>query len=156
MSIPLAKNSLIASWILAVLTAGILTVLGWLPKLTGDVYAQALFERVSASSLVPLGADAMRWLVGSLELVIVVLVLIPITRVYAGILAIVLMGGAIMSHLVTPLGLFPEFVIGETTESPNYILLPAGVVVLLLAASLAFLHRGQLPIGIKPASVVSP
>ncbi|MEM1167119.1 MAG: hypothetical protein AAGI30_12620 [Planctomycetota bacterium] len=148
------KNELIASWALAIVAAGALTVLGWLPKLTGDVYAQALFNVVASSDLVPLQADVLRFVVGATELAVVLLLLIPATRVYGGLLAVFTMLGALTSHLITPLGIAgtmllggqPQVIGGETIPGTNPILFPLGVVILLLGAAVTAIHRRQLPI----------
>ena len=148
----LTRNELIASWALAALVAGALSWLGWFPKLAGDPYAIALFNSVASSDLVPLGSDALRLIVGGVELIVVVLVLIPATRAIGGVLAAGTMLGALASHVGTPLGVAGNLLVEGTertikgVEIPetNPVLFPIGIVVLLLGIALLFAHRRQI------------
>ncbi|MEM8835578.1 MAG: DoxX family protein [Planctomycetota bacterium] len=139
MALPLATSSKkinMTAWTAQIIAAGILTAMGWLPKLTGDPLSVALSEKI--------GGDPVRLLVGVSELVGVVLLLVPITAPIGGVFAVGLMFGAIASHL-GPLGIVPEVTVdGETTRLAA--LMPAAVVTLLLGASVALLRRDRIPV----------
>lgn len=112
----------VVSWIARLGIAGIF-VMAAIPKLTGQAEPVELFEQ--------LGGAPMMYLTGVLEAIAAVLLLIPTTKTYGAVLALGVMGGAILSHL-TVLGLGGMF--------------PLAVVLFLLAAVLIVLHRAELPV----------
>jgi len=97
-------------------------VMAAVPKLTAQAEPTELFSQ--------LGGAPMMVLTGVMELAAAVLLLIPTTKIYGAVLALGVMGGAIVSHLAV-LGLGGMF--------------PLAVVLFLLAGVLAWLHRTELP-----------
>ncbi|GAB5496955.1 MAG: hypothetical protein Phyf2KO_20350 [Phycisphaerales bacterium] len=86
-------------WTAKIATAGIFTVVGWLPKFTGN--AGPLVERLP-------GGEPAVLTIAAIELVIVVLLFIPRKGLYASALAVLSMLGAIASHL-GPVGFDGDF-----------------------------------------------
>ncbi|MEM9082687.1 MAG: MauE/DoxX family redox-associated membrane protein, partial [Planctomycetota bacterium] len=112
-----SKKNTIVSWVLAVPIAGVFVAMGALPKLTGDPYSVALFNKVATASFVPEGmADVSRFAVGVTELAAAVLILIPKTRVYGAVLAVLAMLGALTAHFITPLGVGSDLTINEAQQ----------------------------------------
>jgi uncharacterized membrane protein YphA (DoxX/SURF4 family) len=88
----LTKQAKIISWIAQVIAAGILAVQSFF-KLTSSPESIALFEILAVE---PWG----RYLVGLGELLATILLLTPRTAGYGGLLAMVIMMGAIATHLL--------------------------------------------------------
>jgi len=145
---PMSKNAKIASWVLRIIAAIIfLFPAGAVPKLIGDPYATELFNQLGAGA-------AGRYAVGVMELAAVVLLLIPKTAFFGGLLGVLIMIGAIGSHL-TMLGVVVEFtnVPGASEDNPeaNPMLFIMAIVNLVLTGAVAFLHRGDVMGGGKQA-----
>lgn len=139
-----SKNANTVSWILRILAAVIfLFPVGAIPKLLGDPYAVELFNQLGAGS-------AGRYGVASMELIAVILLLIPKTGVYGGLLGVFIMLGAIAGHL-TKLGVVVHFVDvpGASVDNPeaNPMLFSLAVVNLILCAAVVYLNRSDLPFG---------
>lgn len=133
------KNLKIVSWVLRVALAAGFIAMGALPKLTGDAMSIELFQKLGAE---PAG----RYAVGFFELLTAVLLLIPKTGVYGGIVGVGLMLGALGSHIIGPLG-FPmtEVTNPETNELEEMPLGIFAVVFFLISAAVVFLNRDTLP-----------
>lgn len=128
----------VTAWVMQFALVGLFVVVGALPKLTGDPYAVALFEKLGAE---PLG----RYAVGSAELAAALLLAIPATAALGGGLVVGLMGGAAMSHLVGPLGVSTELTVdGETSANPQLFVM--SIVAFAVAAAVVALRRDQLPL----------
>jgi len=130
-----AKPLAITSWVLQVIIIAILAMAAF--------PSRALFEGLGAE---PAG----RYAVGIIEIIAIVLLLIPKTAVYGGIVAALAMLGAIGSH-VTRLGVSID---AEALGQPEALASVEGpamfgmaVVVLLASLGVVFIRRGQLPIG---------
>lgn len=135
------KNLKIVSWVLRVALAAGFIIMGAMPKFTGDPMSVELFQK--------LGADpAGRYAVGFFELLAAILLLIPKTGVYGGIVGVGLMLGALGSHIVGPLG-FPmtEVTNPDTNELEEMPLGIFAVVFFLISAGVVFLNRDALPFG---------
>jgi len=115
------------SWVCRVAIAGMFAVAA-VPKLTMQAEPQAMFSAM--------GGKPVMLLTGVMELVAAVLVLIPKTKVYGAVLAMGVMGGAIVSHLAV-------------LEDDS--MLPAAVGLFIAAAVLLVLHRSELPLFGAPA-----
>ncbi len=116
------KPAPIASWALRIAIAG-LFVMAAVPKLTFQAEPVELFSR--------LGGAGVMVFTGVLELAVAVLLLVPRTRAVGAVLALGVMGGAIVSHLAV-LGLGGMF--------------PLAVVLFVLAGVLVVLHHDELPL----------
>ena len=90
------RGTLTARWALKIITAGIFTVPGWLPKVTGA--AEPLAEAL------PGGWTAV-YAIAALEILTIFLILTPRTALWGACFAAVMMIGAIGSHVVGPVGL---------------------------------------------------
>jgi len=110
----------VISWIARIGIAGMF-VMAAVPKLTAQAEPTELFSQ--------LGGAAMMYLTGVMELVAAVLLLVPKTKVYGAVLALGVMGGAIVSHLAV-LGLGGMF--------------PLAVVLFILSGVVVWLHRAEL------------
>ena len=93
------QGMLYTRWGAKLATAGIFTVVGWLPKVTGN--AGPLAERI------PGGQNAV-YTIAALELVAIILILNPKTAFYGAAFAVVTMLGAIASHF-GPVGFDGDF-----------------------------------------------
>lgn len=143
---PLPKNLLIVSWILRVLGAAVFLVIGAMPKLTGQQMPIEIFEKLGVE---PWG----RYLTGLGEAAAGILLLIPRTGVFGGLLGILLMLGALGSHIFGPLGFPMDPLPSEPTPMPmGYF----AIVVLLIMAAITFLNRGDLAPGGKAEGGGSP
>jgi len=130
------RNVRIAAWVLQLVLAAAFVAVGALPKLTGDPAAVALFEK--------LGFPAGRYIVGGAEALAVVLLLAPRAHAIGGVLVMLLMLGAIGSHL-GPLGISTELTVeGETSANPALFFM--AIIFLVLGAAVAVLRRDELPI----------
>lgn len=126
----------ITSWVMQVILAGAFLVMGAIPKLTGDDYSVALFEK--------LGFEPGRYVVGAGEALAAVLLLIPGAHALGGLLVMGLMLGAIGSHL-GPLGISTELEVnGQTETLPQ--LFPMAIVFFLMGGAVVFFRRDELPI----------
>jgi len=124
----MAEKTVIASWILSAILAVVFLAQAVM-KFMGMEFVQ---EMLNEGLNVPLWAIPV---IGVFELVGAVLVLIPKTRVYGAALLILVMVGAIGTHMMNAdwAGLLMPMMLGVM----------AGIVV--------YLHRGELPIGEKAA-----
>jgi len=152
MSAGLSKNQNIASWVVRVIAAVIfLFPVGAIPKLMGDPYAVELFNQLGAG-------DAGRYGVASMELLAAILLIVPKTVVYGGILGVFIMLGAIASHLFK-LGVVVHFttVPGASPENPeaNPMLFGLAIVNLIMCSATVFLNRGALPFGKSSGAAAS-
>lgn len=117
----------IVSWVCRIAVAGMF-IMASIPKLTAQADPKAMFDA--------LGGTPMMYLTGVMELAAAVLILIPKTKVYGAVLAMGVMGGAIVSHLA---------VLEDDT------MLPMAIVLFIAAGIVVFLHRAELPLLGKPA-----
>lgn len=138
-----SKPLAITAWAMQIILAVVFVLMGAFPKLSGDVYSVALFEK--------LGFEPGRFIVGGAEAIAAVLLLVPGAHAVGGALVVGLMLGAIGSHL-GPLGIDTELMInGEPETLPQ--LFPMSIVFLVLALALVALRRDELPlIGAKANS----
>jgi len=131
-------------WIPALVIAFILA--GSLPfKFTGHPMPTHIFNVVGEF----LGLEFFKVygaiIIGVAELIASILVLIPSTRAYGGVLTMGIMAGAIFFHLFTPLGVTVEFVIdGQVMQDGS--LFYTAILAFLFGALLAYRHRDKLPI----------
>jgi hypothetical protein len=95
----LARPLLIARWAAKLTVVGLFTVVGWLPKLTGQ--SGALAERLPGGGTAVIAIALM-------ELLTIGLILIPRTAVIGAGLAVGMMLGAIASHF-GPVGFDGDF-----------------------------------------------
>lgn len=116
------KPRTITSWIARLGVASLFLFTG-IYKLTGNPDAQATFAQI--------GGDPVMYLTGIAELLGAVLILVPKTRAFGGVFAMGVMGGAIVSHLAKLV--------------PNDDMLPLAIVLLVAGATVAWLHRTELP-----------
>ncbi len=93
------RPAAVLRWIAKLTVVALFTVVGFLPKFTGN--AAALAERVP-------GGEAATILIGVIELVTIVLILIPRTALLGSVLAVFVMLGAIASHF-GPVGFDGDF-----------------------------------------------
>jgi putative oxidoreductase len=115
----MSKTLNIVLWVLQVLLAGMFFMASW-PKLTGNPQAIAGFDVIGLGQW-------FRIFTGALEVVGAILLLIPRMAFFGASIIIVVMIGAIATHL---------FIIGGS---------PLGAVIcLLVAAVIAWGRRGQL------------
>ena len=104
------KPLLIVSIVLRLAVAGIFLMMAF-TKLTGQPDARWIFEQVGLG-------DAGMYATGAAELVAAVLLLVPKTTVYGALLAMLVVLGAIGSHL-TKLGISPVLPSTKTPEMPQ-------------------------------------
>jgi uncharacterized membrane protein YphA (DoxX/SURF4 family) len=141
------KPATITSWVLQVVGAGGMLVMGAVPKLLGQFPSPALFERIAENTGIAAAEPFGRYAVGVTELTAAVLLLVPRLHVWGGVVLSVAMLGAFATHL-GPLGMFPEFTEPETGET---ITLPFFFSLVFLAVGLGVvvLRRDELP-GVGP------
>ena len=118
-----------ASWIAQLAAAAILAQTLFF-KFTGAPESRWIFEALGAEPWGRIGS-------GVAELVAVVLLLIPATAVYGALLALGIMGGAVLSHLL---------VLGVEVQGDGGLLFALALVVLLASASVVWLRRRALPV----------
>ena len=141
----LPKKLDITSWIMQGLVAIVFLAQGALPKLTGNDYSSQLFEMVGMG-------DAGMYATGVAELLTGVLILLPKTNWIGAGLGVMLMVGAIGSHLFTDLGIAPVFINPETQEAeePMQVMFPMALLLLGLCLgvfALRKLHPGSAGAG---------
>lgn len=139
--LPIASASTpanIVAWALQGLGAGAMVLMGAIPKFTGQFPSPQLFEMMG----VP---DFTRFAVGTVELLTAILLLIPKTRAYGGVLLILAMLGAIAAHALTPLGFMPEFTDPATQETLQPPLIFMAIGLLLVGVAIVILRRNELP-----------
>lgn len=128
-----AKALLIGHWAARLVTAGILAM-GIVPKFTGG--ASELAEKLP-------GGLAATLAIGVVELVAVVLMFVPKTTIIGSALALVIMTGAVISHIVGPVGM--EGDLGAM------VYMAAGAFVAAAIATGLALARGARP-GVAPTA----
>jgi len=119
------KPKLIASWVLQILVAALFLMAAF-PKLTGDPMATAMIDQLGVGS----------WpgpVIGLAELAAAVLLVIPKTVAYGGVLGLLILVGAIFSHL-TVLGIS----LGEDDGGSMFTMALVGLV---LSAIIVYLRR---------------
>jgi len=113
----------IISWIARIAVALMFAMTG-IMKLTFNEAPQEIFAQLP-------GGNAAMVLAGLMELAAAVLIVIPKTKVYGGLLAAVVMFGAIGAHLAV-------------LEDDS--MLPMAIVMLIAASAVVVLHREELPL----------
>ena len=125
----LSRGAVITSWI-GQLTAAIILGQTLFFKFTGAPEARYIFSTLGVE---PWG----RYATGTLELITVILLLTPRTAALGAVLAMGLMGGAIMSHLTR---------LGIEVQGDGGLLFALAITTLLAATIVAIIRRGQIPI----------
>jgi hypothetical protein len=125
----LSRGAVITSWI-GQLTAAIILGQTLFFKFTGAPEARYIFSTLGVE---PWG----RYATGTLELITVILLLTPRTAALGAVLAMGLMGGAIMSHLTR---------LGIEVQGDGGLLFGLAITTLLAATIVAIIRRGQIPI----------
>lgn len=125
----LSRGALITSWICQ-LTAAIILGQTLFFKFTGAPESRYIFSRLGVE---PWG----RFGTGTLELVAVILLLFPRTPAVGAVLALGLMGGAIMSHLTR---------LGIEVQGDGGLLFGLAVVTLVASAIVVLIRRRELPV----------
>jgi hypothetical protein len=125
----LSRGAVITSWI-GQLTAAIILGQTLFFKFTGAPEARYIFTTLGVE---PWG----RYATGTLELITVILLLTPRTAALGAVLAMGLMGGAIMSHLTR---------LGIEVQGDGGLLFGLAITTLLAATIVAIIRRGQIPI----------
>ena len=132
-----SRKARIGAWVLTAIITVPLIFIGVLPKLLGQEPSPELFAKIG-------GGEPMRYAVGVMELIVVVLLLIPRTQVLGALGAAGSMLGAIAAHLFTPLGVIPELTIdGEVTRQP---IIFVAIGILAIAFAIAALRRSEIPV----------
>ncbi len=118
------------------------TILTWAARLiAAALMLQTLFFKFSASSesvyiFTKVGIEPWgRIATGIVELIASILILIPRTTLYGALLAIGIMGGAIMSHL---------FILGIEVQKDGGLLFVYATIILVCSLFLVFVYRKQL------------
>ncbi len=139
--VPLSKPLTITSIVLQVAVAGLFLMMS-MGKLSGAEDAKFIFEQVGLG-------DAGMYATGVAELVAAVMLLVPKTRVYGTILAVMVVLGAIGSHL-TKLGINVTLPSSITPEAPEGVADPSmffmAVGVLLASAAVLVIRKAELPV----------
>lgn len=131
----LSRTAAVVTWVAQVAAAAILLQTLFF-KFTGAEESRFIFSTLGVE---PWGRIAS----GVFELVAAILLLFPATAATGAVLAGGIMAGAVLSHL---------FVLGIEVRGDRGLLFALALSVLLCAATVAFLRRGQLPlIGCKLA-----
>jgi uncharacterized membrane protein YphA (DoxX/SURF4 family) len=116
------------SWILRIAVAVILLQTLFF-KFTGAAESRFIFETLGLEPWGRIGS-------GTVELIAAVLLLIPATRVLGALLALVVIAGAIFSHLTK---------LGIVVQGDGGLLFGLAIAVFLCSAALIVLHRDELP-----------
>ena len=125
----LSRGAVITSWI-GQLTAAIILGQTLFFKFTGAPEARYIFSTLGVE---PWG----RYATGTLELITVILLLTPRSAALGAVLAMGLMGGAIMSHLTR---------LGIEVQGDGGLLFGLAITTLLAATIVAVIRRVQIPI----------
>lgn len=127
----MSNRKTIASWVFSIIVAVIyLQTLFF--KFTGSPESVYIFEKVAGA-----GNEALpRIGSGIAELITSFLVLIPRTRVYGAILSVLVIAGAIFSHLA---------ILGIVVMDDGGALFILALVILLLSLALIYIHKSEIP-----------
>lgn len=119
-------------------------------KFAGSIETVIIFDTISdwmagnfLSFIAPLFKEYGGWAVGGSEVVASILLLIPASRKFGAILALLIMSGAIFFHLGTPLGVNRAIDIAGNTDGGVLFFMACGVWVSALI--LIFLSRQPKP-----------
>ncbi len=134
----LPKPLAITSWVLQIAVAGVFVMMS-INKLTGNADARWIFQQVGLG-------DAGMYATGVAELLSAILLLVPKTTIYGAILSILVVLGAIGSHL-TKLGISVPLPSLKGDKDPSMFIMAVGV--LVVSCVILFLRRSELPIGKK-------
>ncbi|MRX26633.1 hypothetical protein [Kangiella sp. HZ709] len=140
-----SKVSRFLPWVLIAIVAFIF--LQSLPyKFSGHAETKIIFMTIGEwmnglglSSIGELFGQYGGYLIGSLELVAVILLLLPKTRFYGALLGLGLMSGAIFFHLFTPLGVVRT--IDDAGNTDGGVLFIMACIAWVSSAVLAYLNR---------------
>ena len=140
-TVPLSRPLTITSIVLQVAVAGLFLMMS-MGKLTGADDAKFIFEQVGME---PMG----RYATGVAELVAAVMLFVPKTRIYGAILALMVIVGAIGSHL-TKLGISVTLPSSITPEAPEGVadssMFGMAVFVFVASAAVLVIRRTELPV----------
>jgi putative oxidoreductase len=125
------KGRVVLSWVVRLLAVAIFGMAA-MAKFTGDPTNVAIFDTIGVGSI---GMYA----TGALEAIAIVLLLIPRTAFFGGLLGIGLMAGAIVSHLVF-IGIDLGKAVGP--EDVDISVFVMALVVLAACSVTVFLHKG--------------
>ncbi|HET9515745.1 MAG TPA: DoxX family protein [Gemmatimonadales bacterium] len=132
----MSTSAKIASWIAQLVAAAILGQTLFF-KFTGATESKYIFSRLGVEPWGRIGT-------GVLELIAVFLLLTPRTAVYGAVLALGLMGGAIMTHLTK---------LGIEVQGDGGLLFILAVVVLIAALTVVAIRFRELPILARQSAI---
>ena len=132
----MSTSAKIASWIAQLVAAAILGQTLFF-KFTGATESKYIFSRLGVEPWGRIGT-------GVLELIAVFLLLTPRTAVYGAVLALGLMGGAIMTHLTK---------LGIEVQGDGGLLFILAVVVLVAALTVVAIRFRELPIPARQSAI---
>ncbi len=125
-----SKNIVIVSWVVRIIAAAMFAMAA-ATKLTGQEDAIAIFETIGVDPWGRLGTGAM-------EALAIILLLVPKTAFYGGVLGIVIMVGAIGSHFA-----YLGIDLGKAfPDSPDISMFIMAIVVLAACVTTTYLHFG--------------
>ncbi len=125
----LTKTQLVMSWALRLVAAGILLQTLFF-KFTGAEESKYIFSVLGVEPWGRIGS-------GLVELVAAVLLIIPRTTAIGALIALGVMGGAIMSHLAF---------LGIEVKNDRGLLFALATIVFVACLGVLFIHRSEIPI----------
>ena len=132
-------------WAPAILIAFILG--GSLPfKFGGHEMPAHIFDIVGTFLGLDFFKTAGIYIIGVAELVASILVLVPGTRGFGGLLTMGILAGAIFFHLASPLGVTVTYIDAAGVSQSDGSLFYSAILAFLCGAYLAYRHKEKLPI----------
>lgn len=127
----MSKTKIIASWIFSLIVA-VIYIQTLFFKFTGASESIEIFTKLAGPDLEVIPRIGS----GIGELITSVLILIPKTRVYGAILSVIVISGAILSHLT---------VLGIAIQDDGGALFFLALLILALSLLILFIHKSQIP-----------
>ncbi len=127
----MSKPKIIASWILSLIVA-VVYIQTLFFKFTGASESIEIFSKLAGPELEALP----RFGSGLAELITSILILILKTRIYGAILSVLVISGAIFSHLT---------VLGIVVRDDGGALFFLALLILFLSLAIIFIHKSEIP-----------
>ena len=128
----MSKGKKIVSWVLS-LVVGVIYLQTLFFKFTGVPESIFIFEKLAGAEFEAFPRIG----TGIVELVTALLIIIPRTRIYGALLSVLVIAGAIFSHLT---------VLGVVVNDDGGSLFALACIILVFSVVVVFLHKSEIPL----------
>jgi uncharacterized membrane protein YphA (DoxX/SURF4 family) len=132
-------------WLFAIFVAGVVFIPSLFFKFAGAAETRHIFATVGEFLGISMFEPYGRYLIALVELTAAILLLIPRTQVYGSVVALGVLSGAILSHLVSPLGIIVRWVENGILQEDSTLFILA-ILSFISCLTIIWMRRVELPL----------